>query len=153
MTFNFLALVLGFFTIATTSRSSLSSDISARQLASLPFPRHASTSDDGDVLSQYDDYLRFVQVIGRDVEPTTARNLQATFEKLRKRDPKGAARFLRGLRFEMVQKLEFLGASPTQISTSTPIMRQWVKRYLKEWHREADEYLFRAIAYSGRNRG
>lgn len=153
VTFNLLAVALGFISLSAASKSHTSSDIMARQLASLPFPRHASITDERDVLNEYVDYLKFVQVIGRDVDPSTAKNLQVTFEKLRKRDSRGAARFLRGLRFEMVQKLEFLGASPAQVSTSTPVIRQWVKRYLKEWHREADEYLFRAIAFSGRSRG
>lgn len=127
------------------------SDSEMRQPSSLPFPRHRGTKDVDDILSDYPDYLRFVMEIGKDVDPATTQKLGATYTSLRKRDPKGAARFLRGLRFEMVQKLEFLGTSHASVTTSTPVVRQWVRRYLKEWHREADEYLFRSIAF--RNRG
>lgn len=121
-----------------------------RQPASLPFPRHQSSSDKSDILSEYPDYLRFVLEIGKDVDPQTAQFLSKNYQSLRKRDPSNAARFLKGLRFEMVQKLELMGMSPSSVSTATPSVRQWVKRYLKEWNREADEYLFRSIAFRTR---
>ena len=50
----------------------------------------------------------------------------------------------------MMQKLEFMGINPKTVDTSTPVMRQWIRRYLKAWHREADEYLFRSIAFRER---
>jgi len=122
----------------------------ARSLSSLPFPSHEATSDEGDILSDYPEYLRFVLAIGKDVDPSTAGKLAKTYEALRKRDSKGAARFLRGLRFEMVQKLEFMGASTASINSSSPVMRTWVRRYITAWQREADEYLFRSVAFRSR---
>jgi hypothetical protein len=121
-----------------------------RGLASLPFPRHGATNDVDDILNDYQDYLKFAAAIGRDVDPSTTQKLLKTYDKLRARDRKGAARFLRGLRFEMVQKLEFMGISQKNVTTQTPAVRSWVRRFLKAWHREADEYLFRAIAYRSR---
>ncbi len=81
-----------------------------------------------------------------ETDEATAKRLAHTFENLKRRNPEGAARFLKGLRFEMVQKLELLGASPAQVSTRTPVYRKWVSRWMKEWLREADEHLFRAVA-------
>lgn len=121
-----------------------------RTISSLPFPRHSATTDQGDILADYPDYLRFVLEIGKDVDSATSKQLAKTYETLRRRDPRGAARFLRGLRFEMVQKLELLGASPSSMNTSNATMRAWVRRYLAAWHREADEYLFRSIAFKSR---
>jgi len=121
-----------------------------RSLSSLPFPRHQSTSSQSEILSDYPDYLRFVLAIGKEVDSGTAAKLGKTYDMLRQRDPKGAARFLRGLRFEMVQKMEFMGANPSSMNTSNAMIRSWVKRYLSSWHREADEYLFRSIAFKSR---
>lgn len=125
-------------------------DSTMRSLSSLPFPRHEATKDEGDVLSEYPEYLRFVLAIGKDVDPSTSSKLAKTYEQLRKRDPRGAARFLRGLRFEMVQKLEFSGANLATVNTSSPEMRNWVRRYISAWYREADEYLFRSVAFRSR---
>jgi hypothetical protein len=59
-----------------------------------------------------------------------------------------AARFLKGLRFEMVQKVELMGVAPQSLNTHTPEMRRWVKRFLPDWVREADEQWFRAATKS-----
>jgi hypothetical protein len=111
---------------------------------SVSFPRHGATNTMEDILEQYSDYLRFALTVGRDVDRATAHRLEVTFEALRKQDPEGAARFLRGLRFEMLQKLELLGLPESAVNTSTPIMRRWIAKFLPTWAREADEYLFRA---------
>lgn len=132
------------------SNESITKSTVVRQLSSLPFPRLSATSDVDDVVSEYPAYLRFVVEVGKDIDPVTARGLQQTYDKLRRRDARGAARFLRGLRFEMVQKLEFMGINPQTVTTSSPVMRQWIGRYIKAWHREADEYLFRSIAFRER---
>src|SRR4051794_38280388 len=78
-----------------------------RRVSSLEFPRHELTSDVGDILSDYSDYLRFVLEIGRRTNPRSAALLERKYLALRKYDKELSARFLRGLRFEMVQKLEF----------------------------------------------
>ena len=51
----------------------------------------------------------------------------------------------------MVQKLELMGTATASVSTSSPVIRNWVRRYLKEWYREADEYLFRSLAFRGQS--
>lgn len=119
-----------------------------RDVASLGFPTYESTSDEGEILGDYPAYLNFVLEIGKNIDHSTASRLAQTYVKLRKKSPVGAARFLKGLRFEMITKLELMGASPQNINTQTPEIRRWVGRYIKEWLREADEHLFRAYAYN-----
>lgn len=119
-----------------------------RNVASLAFPTYDSTSDEGEILGDYPAYLNFVLEIGKTTDRGTAGRLAQTYLKLKKKSPVGAARFLKGLRFEMVTKLELMGVSPQSISTQSPEIRRWVGRYLKEWLREADEHLFRAYAYN-----
>jgi hypothetical protein len=123
-------------------------DRTARALTSLDFPQHRLTSDTGDILSDYADYLNFVLAIGKTTNPREASLLAHKYEQLRKADPELAARFLRGLRFEMVQKLEFVGGTSARITTDTPFMRRWVAKFLRDWLREVDEYQYRA--YSAR---
>lgn len=118
---------------------------SERDLTSGSFPDISATSDQDDILSTYPLYLKFALAIGKEVDNATARKLSANYSALRKRSPQFAARFLKGLRFEMEQKLELMGASPASITTHSPEMRRWVAKYMKEWNREADEHLFRAI--------
>ena len=55
---------------------------------------------------------------------------------------------MKGLRFELVQKVELMGKDSREISTSNPIYRRWIQKYLKEWVREADEHLFRSYSES-----
>jgi hypothetical protein len=133
-------LILGFLT---------SSEVKAeRGPASIEFPRHKATSDVGDIMDDYPEYLQFVLSIGRDVNPKVAAQIEERYSKLRKADERLAARFLKGLRFEMIQKLELSGLSPKRVSTSTPVMRKWVAKYLPAWLREVDEYQFRAYAFA-----
>ncbi len=143
----FLILLLGVSGIQALQPDS---DWIERRISSLPFPRFEATKDEGNILSEYPEYLRFVLEIGKDVDPTTSKQLGKTYDILRKKDSRGAARFLRGLRFEMVQKLELMGTSPQSVNTGNPAIRAWVRRYLASWYREADEYLFRSIAFKSR---
>lgn len=129
------------------SLSSLFSQPTRALAATRAFPRAKAASDTDTVLATHTDYLRFVLEVGMDTDKATAQRLANTYENLRRRNPELAARFLKGLRFEMVQKLELLGASPAQVSTRTPTYRKWVSRWMKEWLREADEHLFRAVAF------
>lgn len=116
----------------------------SRAITSLEFPQHKLTSDMGDILSDYPDYLKFVLEIGRGTDQRSAQILAQKYSQLRSRNPELAARFLRGLRFEMVQKLEFVGGTNARVTTDTPFMRHWVTKFLREWAREADEYLYRS---------
>lgn len=115
-----------------------------REPMSIQFPQHKLTSDMGDILSDYPDYLKFVLEIGRVTDGRSASLLAKKYAQLRQRNPELAARFLRGLRFEMVQKLEFVGGTNARITTDTPFMRNWVTKFIREWAREADEYLYRS---------
>ena len=112
----------------------------------MEFPDVANTTDVDDVLSDYPAYLQFVLEVGRKVNPKLSARLEQRYTQLRKRDPQGAARFLRGLRFEMTQKLEMTGTNPSTVTTNNPSIRRWVAKFLPAWHREADEYWFRSFA-------
>jgi len=116
-----------------------------RAPASLAFPRVRQESDADDILDSYPAYLEFVLEVGRQTDLQTAKRLNDTFKALVKRDRVSAARFLKGLRFEMLQKLELMGSSTKTVSTRTPEMRRWIGKYMKEWLREADEHLFRSV--------
>ena len=135
-----LAILAGLFSFSGANRYGNES----RTLTSIEFPDHKLTSDMGDILSDYPDYLRFVLEIGRVTDSRSAQVLASKYGQLRKRNPELAARFLRGLRFEMVQKLEFVGGTNARITTDTPFMRKWVTKFIREWAREADEYLYRS---------
>jgi len=142
-----LVLLAGLMTWSGTARSS-PQDVTQvdREPSSMAFPRLRETSDTDEILAQYPAYLDFVLEVARFRNPGMAKRLAYTYSQLRRRDPDGAAMFLRGLRFEMVYKLELMGASPGSISTRTPKIRDWVAKFLPDWWREADEGLFRSLA-------
>lgn len=127
--------------VAVLDRASASEE---RNPDSMAFPHQANTSDVGDILESYPAYLRYVLDIGREVDHGTAQRLDQAYAQLRAKDPTSAARFLKGLRFEMVQKLEMIGLSEEAATTRNATMRRWVARYLPAWYRECDEYLFRS---------
>jgi phytoene dehydrogenase-like protein len=112
----------------------------------LRLPNHPTTNDVGDILEQYKDYLNFVVEAGRATNPGVAKKLEEKYAALEKADRTLAARFLRGLRFEILQKVELTGMAPGSVTTALPGVRRWVDRFLAVWLREADEYLFRAKA-------
>jgi hypothetical protein len=117
-----------------------------RGVASMQFPQYRVTSDVDDILESYPNYLKFVLTIGKAENPTIARQIEQRFFRLKKADEKLAASFLKGLRFEMHQKLELMGYSGKRINTENPALRRWVGKYLGLWLREVDEYQFRAYA-------
>lgn len=112
----------------------------------LVFPNIEELSDHDDILEKYPQYLRFVLAVGHSVDSQSADRLKKNFERLTKYDPDGAIRFLKGLRFEMMHKMELMGASPRTVTVNNSEIRRWVRRFLPDWGREADEHLFRAIA-------
>ncbi|MBY0369301.1 hypothetical protein K2X33_01360 [bacterium] len=119
---------------------------SVRDLASMPFPNHKQTSDTGTIMDDYPEYLAFVLDIAKDTDPKAARLLEERYSRLVKADDKLAARFLKGLRFEIVQKLELSGISPKRLTSDNSTMRNWVSKYIGAWVREVDEYQYRAYA-------
>jgi hypothetical protein len=116
------------------------------------FPVTPETSEAGDILNLYTPYLNYVVDIGRETNAPLTQRLVDTYQTLRRTNPVGAARFLKGLRFEMVERLELVGMAPEKASTRNPEMRRWVAHFLKDWVREADEHLFRAIAMRSTHR-
>jgi hypothetical protein len=114
--------------------------------ASMAFPMAADTNEASDILSNYPPYLNYVIDIGRETNASQASRLFEMYQTLRRTNPAGAARFLKGLRFEMVYRLELTGVAPEKASTRNPDMRRWVTRFTKDWIRECDEHLFRAVA-------
>lgn len=124
----------------------VSNDRMVRDLDNLRFPNHPVTNDVGDILETYKDYLAFVLEAGKATDVATAKRLEEKYAALEKTDRGLAARFLRGLRFEMHQKLELTGLAGRGVTTAQPGVRRWVGRFLTTWVREADEYLFRARA-------
>jgi hypothetical protein len=120
-----------------------------RQISStMMFPQVEAVDNTNDMLSAYPVYLKFVLEVGKRTDATTAHRLENTYNVLRQRYPEAAANFLRGLRFEMVQKLELTGVNPSSVTTNTPEMRRWVGKFMRDWWREADEHFFRAVADS-----
>lgn len=115
---------------------------------SVRFPVLETERSTNDILESYPAYLKFVVEVGKDLDRDNAAKLVKLFDSLKRKNPRGAALFLKGLRFEMVQKVELMGREPKEISSSNPEYRKWVARYLKEWVREADEHLFRAYSAS-----
>lgn len=132
--------------LATFVALGLSMGTIDRQTASMAFPNYKATTDVGDIMDDYPAYLQFALTIGRDVNAPVARQIEERYMKLKRADEKLAARFLKGLRFEMVQKLELVGLSPRRVTTDNAVMRKWVAKYMGAWLREVDEYQFRAYA-------
>lgn len=107
------------------------------------FPRVGNTNSVSGILDSYPVYLDYISDASQGVNPAGAEKLRFLFEELRKRDKKAAARFLKGIHFEMTQKVE-LTENIRKVSSGDTKMKNWVKRYLPLWIREADEQLFRA---------
>jgi hypothetical protein len=141
---NKLFLSVTVFTLLMTTAGRMQMDPSLRSPSSSRFPEQKNLSDTGAILEHYQEYLDFVVTVGKSNGDKKASLLEKQFRKLKEQDPERAASFLKGLRFEMIQKQELLGASPQQISTQSPVMKKWVGKFLWHWLREADEYLFRA---------
>lgn len=112
----------------------------------MSFPQENDTSDVSDILEDYLPYAKFVIEIGKQLKPDQAEKFATLYNQLKKQDRKMAAKFLKGLRFEMNEKVELMGAAPSSLSTRHPEMRKWVVKYLPEWNRELDERMFRSYS-------
>ncbi|MCB0416359.1 MAG: hypothetical protein KDD39_01835 [Bdellovibrionales bacterium] len=123
----------------------------ARLPNSFSFPDLPHYRDDSDVLDQYPAYLEFVLRVSERTQPKLAKGLEGKFNALRQRDPRGAANFLRGLREEILHKLQLTGTPVHRANASHPVLKKLVKDYMGEWYHEADEYLFRAVARREKN--
>jgi hypothetical protein len=110
------------------------------------FPTVKSVFETDEMLSNYHSYLSFVCEVGKNVDSRNTRKLLKIYSTLRRRNADQAALFLKGLRFEMISKVDLMGVEVSSLSTQTPELRRWVGRYMKEWVREADEHLFRTFS-------
>ncbi len=119
---------------------------SPNSFAASKFPTANDTSDVSDILEDYLPYAKFVIEIGRELSPSQAEKFAQLYNQLKKRDKVMAAKFLKGLRFEMNEKVELMGVAPSSLSTRHPEMRKWVVKYLPEWNREIDERMFRSYS-------
>lgn len=122
---------------------SLDSSQNRRTLASVPFPNVPEAEETDEILQTYPAYL---QLILAAAEKGPAEQLMKSFRALKKRSPSGAARFLKHLRFEMIEKLQLSGHSPKGLHSNSPFIQRWVSRYIRTWTRECDEELFRTLS-------
>ena len=120
--------------------------LDARDPASRPFPNSSSATEVDDILDNYAVYLQFILAVGNDVDHTAAKTITAKWAQLKKADRPAAARYLKGLKFEMDQRMQLTGGSSKRMTSDSPAVRGWVKRYIKDWQREVDEHLFRSYA-------
>lgn len=140
-------ILLGTVTFLLSTGTAYGAEVS-RNLSSLRFPLVETERSVDDILESYPVYLKFVIEVGKDTDRTRTSQLVKTFESLKRKTPKGAALFLKGLRTEMIHKVDLMGSDPRSLTTSSPELRRWVSKYLAEWVREADEHLFRAYSAS-----
>jgi hypothetical protein len=149
-----VVLVLSFLATSSSGSASIWSLFSVAEASaagrnpSSTFPTVSSEDDTSDILRSYPAYLNFVLEVGRRTDARSAQRLEKTYQTLRARYPRAAALFLKGLRFEMVSKIELMGASPSSVNSNSAEMRRWVAKFMPEWSREADEHLFRAVTAS-----
>lgn len=113
-------------------------------IATLSTTGYASTASD--VLENYQHYFDFVVRIGNQVDAGSTRKMVASFSELKNKNPEAAARFLKGLRFELVDKAQRMGKREASLSPQNPEVQKWVGRFIKEWAREADEHLYRVYS-------
>lgn len=143
-----IGLVLAITAAGRKTRASYSNAFAAsnvgRHVASQPYPRHPRLRDEDDILEQYRDYLVFIVSIARNGNASQARDLMDQFQKLQRESPMHAARFLKGLKLEMDQKIELLGLVPSRTYSSNPRLRPFVAKFMPVWLREVDEARFRA---------
>lgn len=115
-----------------------------RTPASRKFPQVREKKDQDDILEYYHAYLNFVLEIGNQVNRPVAQKIKMYYFNLKNATPHAAARFLKGLRFEILQKVQMAGMNPDELSTQSPEIKRWVTKYLPIWLREIDEHWFRA---------
>lgn len=115
-----------------------------RTPANRKFPQVREKKDEDDILEYYPAYLNFILEIGNLVNRPVAHKINQMYYSNLKKHPAHAAAFLKGLRFEILQKVQMAGMNPDELSTRNPEMKKWVTKYLPIWLREIDEHWFRA---------
>lgn len=110
------------------------------------FPLIRTAKSSSEMLKQYQPYLDFVVQVGKQSDLVNAQKLMVSFQKLQAHNPEAAARFLKGLRFEMMEKAQRMGRTESKLTSNNPEIRSWVGRFIEEWAREADEHLYRVYS-------
>lgn len=110
----------------------------------LSMSRTGYASQAKDILKSHQPYLDLVVGIGQQVDPQNTQRMIQVFQQLRNRHPESAAKFLKGLRFEINEKMQRMGSTGYE---RNPQFRKWVSQYMKDWAREADEHLYRVASY------
>lgn len=118
----------------------------SRNLASMALPNVDSSNDADDIVQNYEVYFQFIVDAGKRIDRRRTEQMVQAYQKLRKTDLNGAARFLKGLRYELIHKLNLTGTSHSRFNTHSRYVQKWVKRFLPEWSREIDEQYYRSYA-------
>lgn len=129
-----LTLVLGMVTLSKTG------------YAGSAFPHVSPARDSQEILKRYQPYLDFVVQVGRKADVASTQRMESKFLELKKRNPEGAARFLKGLRFEMIDKAQRMGQQEGALTSQNPELIRWVGKFMGQWAREADEHLYRVYS-------
>lgn len=108
----------------------------------------ANRSDSVDILSEYRVYFDFVVRAARASSPKWASQMSDEFRKLERQNPDYAAKFLKGLRFEVDQKFSMMGWRDGHRVVNSPVVQRWVAHFAPVWAKELDEYRFRAYTDS-----
>lgn len=110
------------------------------------FPRTKTVRDSSEMLKTYQVYLDFVVLVGKRGQLSSATKLEKSFQDLKNKNPEAAARFLKGLRFEMMDKAERMGRKEGVLTASHPEIQKWIARFISDWAREADEHVYRVYS-------
>jgi len=127
-------LVLGMVTLSKTG------------YAGTAFPQAGVARDTSEILKQYQVYLDFVVQVGKRADVNATKQLETRFAELRSKNPEGAARFLKGLRFELNEKAQRMNRRDVALNSQNPEIIRWVGRFMNQWAREADEHLYRVYS-------
>lgn len=127
--------------------SGIPTEPQTRHPDSMRFPQIEETRDEDDILESYPRYLEFVLECSKTSHWRSAKNLEKKYRVLRQYSPKAAAKFLVGLRFELIQKIQFSHMDARRLSSTNRSFRIWAGQNVSNWYREADEHLFRAVVY------
>lgn len=109
-------------------------------------PRLEALNDDKEILEAYPAYLTFVYQMGQSLDKEYSEKFKDSYLKLYDTETRLAARFLKGVRYEILQYLQTRNLSLEEASLKNRRFSKWLTRYLRVWVREADELRFRSMA-------
>lgn len=112
----------------------------------IAFPKTRTVRDSSDMLKTYQAYLDFIVWVGKRSHLSSTTRLEKAFQDLKNKNPESAARFLKGLRFEMMDKAERMGRNDGTLTSTHPEIQKWIARFIDDWAREADEHVYRVYS-------